>query len=149
MKTTKRSFNPIVVTLILIMMAACGGTLGSTATTIMPTSTPLNVAINGDPIEGRAIFTGEKQIYAFVPCSTCHYLKTHRYPLLGPDMAGISKRAATRVPGMSAVEYLRKSIRNPDDHVLENYPASTMNPGYAERLSDQEVEDVIAFLMTL
>jgi cytochrome c2 len=136
--------------MVLIVLTACGSIVGSTVTTnIVPTSTTSTTFLSGDPVRGQAIFNGEEKIHAFVPCSTCHYETRHRFPRLGPDMAGISQRAAERIPGMSAVEYLRHSIRHPDEHVVEDFPSSTMNPGYADRLTDEDVEDLIAFLMTL
>jgi mono/diheme cytochrome c family protein len=53
------------------------------------------------------------------------------------------------VEGMSATEYLRESIRFPDAYVVEDFPASTMNQAYDDILTDEQVEDVIAYLMTL
>jgi mono/diheme cytochrome c family protein len=144
--TLRRYIGTIVA---VLFITACGSIMGSTVTQIVPTSTASATTIIGDPETGRAIFNGEKKIEAFVPCSTCHYETRHRFPRLGPDMAGIAERAAKRVPGMSAADYLRDSIRNPDAHIVEDYPASTMNPGYADRLTDQDVDDLVAFLLTL
>jgi cytochrome c len=133
----------------LLLITACGSVMGSTVTQLVPTATAQTALLTGNAERGRAIFNGEKKIEAFVPCSTCHYETRHQFPRLGPDMAGVAERAATRVPGMSAADYLRLSIREPDAHVVDRYPASTMNPGYAERLTDENVEDLVAFMMTL
>jgi mono/diheme cytochrome c family protein len=136
--------------LLLLLVTACTGVIGSTATvSLMPTSTPERVFVDGDPEIGRAIFDGEKKVFAFVPCSTCHYVERHKRILLGPNMAGISKRAGSRVPGMSAVEYLRESIRFPNAYIVEGYPASTMNQAYDDRLTEENMNDVIAYLLTL
>jgi mono/diheme cytochrome c family protein len=148
-----KSTMTLCVSILVMVMAittACGGVLGSTtASNIPPTPDPVRDKITGDPEEGRAIFNGEKKIPAFVPCSTCHYVTRHRYPRLGPDLAGLSTRAATRVEGLSATEYLRDSIRYPDAYVVDGFPASTMNQAYDNILTDEQVEDVIAYLMTL
>jgi cytochrome c2 len=146
MKTTKQFSKPIFVIVMLALVSACGGVIGSTTTAKVLPEEP---ELTGDINRGRAIFNGEVQINAFVPCSTCHYVERHNYPLLGPDMVGVPRRAAGRIPGLSAAEYIRRSIVEPDFHVVENYPASTMNPGYAERLTQQDVNDLVAFLMSL
>lgn len=148
MKHTARHL--LFTTLLLLFVTACTGVLGSTATvSLVPTATPEQVFIDGDPAIGRAIFDGEKKVFAFVPCSTCHYVERHKLILLGPNMAGISKRASTRVPGVSAVEYLRESIRFPNAYVVEGYPASAMNQAYDDRLTEEDMNHIIAYLLTL
>ncbi|HSO20625.1 MAG TPA: hypothetical protein VLT88_14270, partial [Desulfosarcina sp.] len=52
---------------------------------------------------GREIYVGKGT------CETCHG-STTRYP----DLAGIATRAATRVPGLSALEYLAQSLYEPE-----------------------------------
>jgi len=39
----------------------------------------------------------------------------------GPSFQGISKRAGDRVPGLSAVEYLRQSIVDPSAYMVEGF----------------------------
>jgi mono/diheme cytochrome c family protein len=147
MKPTKMLLYGMTLTMLLVVITGCGGVVGST-TASMP-ATPEPEELQGDPEEGRAIFNGEKRIRSFVPCSTCHYVTPHRYPRLGPDLAGLSKRAGERQPGMSAAEYLRESIRYPDAYVVDGFPPSTMNQAYDDILTDEQVEDVIAYLLTL
>lgn len=149
MKTLRTLVHQMVTVCTIILAAACGGVLGSTTAQVVPEVSASEAQLTGDVNRGRAIFNGEVQINAFVPCSTCHYIERHRYPLLGPDMAGVSRRAAGRIPGVSAAEYIRRSIMEPDFHVVEDFPQSTMNPGYAERLTQQDVDDLVAFLMSL
>lgn len=149
MKTRRTFIYQVVLISTIILAAACGGVLGNTTAQVVTEVSASEIQLPGDVNRGRAIFNGEVQINAFVPCSTCHYVEQHRYPLLGPDMAGVSRRATRRIPGVSAAEYIRRSIMEPDFHVVENFPQSTMNPGYAERLAQQDVDDLVAFLMSL
>ncbi len=78
-------------------------------------------------------------------CYTCH-ANTSRYP----DLQGIATRAATRKPGMSALDYLAESLYEPGAYIVEGF-----NPGMPEAnkapigLTDGEILSVIAYLQTL
>jgi cytochrome c553 len=136
--------------LCLFVVSACASqTARAVPARPLPVSHTHTTMIRGDAEVGKAIFEGRKQIYAFVPCSTCHYVERHQGVLLGPNMAGLGKRAAERVPGMSAEEYLIESIKFPDAYVVDGFPASTMNQAYDDRLTDEEIAHVVAYLMTL
>jgi hypothetical protein len=50
---------------------------------------------------------------------------------------------------MSADEYLRQSIIDPDAYVVEGYPSGLMVPNLADTLSGTQIDDLVAFLMTL
>ena len=102
--------------------------------------------IGGDPKRGRDIFFASS-IGASAGCRVCHSIKPGERKV-GPSLAGIATRAATRVPGMSAEEYIRQSIEDPGAYIVEGFP-NAMLPDMAEKLSDQDMEDLIAFLMTL
>jgi len=67
---------------------------------------------------------------------------------VGPSLAGIATLAATRVPGMSAEEYIRESILHPDAHIVPGF--DNKMPSYiSEGLSPQDIDDLVGFLMTL
>jgi hypothetical protein len=68
---------------------------------------------------------------------------------VGPSFAGIGNRAENRVPGLSAEEYLRQSILEPDAYIVEGYPSGLMVPNLGETLTDAQIDDLVAFLMTL
>ncbi len=81
-------------------------------------------------------------------CSQCHYVdKADR--LIGPSLLGIGERAATRVEGQRAEDYIRNSIIHPNDHIVEDYPAGVMPQGYGDLFSDEELDDLITYLMGL
>ena len=82
-------------------------------------------------------------------CMTCHTIG-QTGALRFPDLSGVAGRAATRVPGMSDVEYFAQSIYEPDSYIVEGF-----NPGMPVinvppiGLTDQEILVVIAYLQSL
>jgi len=81
-------------------------------------------------------------------CITCHSLEPGK-TLVGPSHAGIATKAASVVPGMSAEDYLRQSIVTPDAHISEGFTAGVMYQNYSKDLTEQEINDLVAYLMTL
>ncbi len=71
-------------------------------------------------------------------------------PLRFPDLDGIGQRAATRVEGLSAVEYLAESLYEPAAYIVPGYP-NQMQPMNQPpiNLSDDEIKAVIAWLQSL
>ena len=63
-------------------------------------------------------------------------------------MTGISQRAGQRVPGLSAEEYIRQSILEPSAYLVSGY-RNIMYPLYKDKLSQQDLADLIAYLETL
>ena len=101
----------------------------------------------GDPKRGRELYF-ETSLGTNASCRICHSLEPD-VVLVGPSFAGIATRAATRVPGMSAEEYIRQSILDPDAYVVEGFQPGMEPPNFAEILTEQQIDDLVAFLMTL
>jgi len=108
---------------------------------------PSSVAGAGDAAEGEKLFK-ESVIGSQPGCINCHSLEPD-VTLAGPSQAGIATRAATRVAGMSAEDYLRQSILEPDAYTVENFNKGAMPIALAEELSEQQVNDLLAYLLTL
>lgn len=110
---------------------------------------PVEVAISKDmkPEEmakvGREIMDGKGL------CFTCHTVGKSGV-LRFPDLDGIGSRAATRIPGLSDVDYLAQSIYEPDKFIVPGF-----NPGMPVinkppiGLTDDEILAVIAYLQSL
>ncbi len=81
-------------------------------------------------------------------CASCHSLDIAVTSLPGPPLADIGHRAGIRVLGQTAEEYLRNSVLNPSDYIVEGYQ-DLMQKNLGELLSTQELDNLIAFLMTL
>ncbi len=80
-------------------------------------------------------------------CAQCHALAPDTV-VIGPSLAGIATRAATRVEGYDAVAYLEHSILAPGDYIVEGF-ANTMPTNFGKELTSEELTGVVAYLMTL
>jgi len=125
-----------------VTLAACGGE---------PTVDPLEI---GDPERGREIHeTGGGVIGRDLGrgCSACHSLDGSVSAGTGssraPSFQGISERAGDRVPGLSAVEYLRQSIVDPAAYVVEGFE-DFMPKTFRLLISEEDIDNLVAFLLT-
>lgn len=107
---------------------------------------------SGHPIDGDAergaqlLMEGQAEAPA---CSTCHQVVNGQIGFsVGPTLAGVGERATTRVVGMTAAEYLRQSILEPHRYVVTGY-RDIMYGDYSTHLTEQNVEDLIVYLLTL
>ena len=149
----KKAWLMTLVLLVVLGLVACGG--GGEEATAPEAAAPEAAAGEGaaggeappaigDPDAGRQIYEtgGESQI----PCASCHTLDGTA--LVGPSFQGIAERAGERVPGLSAEEYIRQSILNPGAYVVEGYQ-NVMNNNYGDFFSEEDVNNLIAFLLSL
>jgi len=81
-------------------------------------------------------------------CSTCHHDDSEDR-LIGPGLLNVAKRVETRVEGQSPVAYMFTSITNPGAYVVPDFPDGLMPTNWAEIYSEDEIYDIIAYLMTL
>ncbi len=91
---------------------------------------------------------GERIFFGKGTCSVCHTI--HQAGGRGPDLMGVSARAATRKPGMSGTAYLVESLVNPTAFVVPGYPP-IMPPATRPPvgLNRTELLAVIAYLQSL
>jgi cytochrome c oxidase subunit 2 len=113
-----------------VLLAGCGGNVAS--------------AQIGDPEQGRVIY--ETGGAAGIPCMSCHSLDGTT--IVGPSWQGIRERAATRVEGMSAEDYIRQSIEDPTAYVVDGYQP-VMPDVFGEKLSDEDINNIIAYMYSL
>jgi cytochrome c2 len=103
--------------------------------------------VAGDAARGRELFI-TFQPEANFACNTCH-LADSEAQLIGPGLLNIGERAARRVEGQDAPEYLHNAIVNPGAYVVEGYPDNLMPGVYGDIFSEEQINDLIAYLMTL
>ncbi len=117
---------------LLVTLAACGEE---------PTVNPLDI---GDPERGREIFeTGGGRLET--GCIVCHSLDGSENA--GPTLLGISALAGERVTDLSAVEYIRQSIVDPNAYEVEGFPL--IMPLFLQAvLGEEEINNLVAFLLT-
>jgi mono/diheme cytochrome c family protein len=110
--------------------------------TVEPTreDTPVN--------RGEMLFRESRGGFA---CATCHYASTNR--LLGPGLADIEERFQTYgIEEMTIEEYIRISLLAPVAFIAPAepaYPENLMPTNYRDLLSDEEINDLIAYILSL
>jgi mono/diheme cytochrome c family protein len=140
----KKVYVLAVLLLLVVLVAACGGggaSSGGGAASAKPAAT---AAPSGNAASGEALFK-QPTIGQNPGCGTCHSLDGSK--LVGPSLQGIATRAGSSVQGQSAEQYIHTSIVDPNAHVVEDYTQGVM-PSFKDALNDQQLNDLIAFLMT-
>jgi len=127
--------------LVEVPTAPSGPPVGADITKELPT---------GDPANGEALSLS-------LGCQACH-VTTPTGPAWPPsgDQPGIGERAATRIAqpdytGKAATpeQYLFESIAQPNAFIVSGFAEGVMPGNYAETLTDQDMADLIAYLLTV
>ena len=110
-------------------------------------------APSGDPERGKQIYNapvkaerGELQ-----PCSKCHPIGTGEKPAagIGINLGDIGNRAGNIVNGQSAADYLFTSIVDTDAYLAGGFQDGLMSREYKRLLTPQQIEDLVAYMLTL
>ena len=80
-----------------------------------------------------------------VGCVTCHSLDDTT--VLGPSLQDIGSTAQERIPGMSAEDYIRQSILEPNAFIIEGSTPNLMPPHYTDALTETQIDALITFLL--
>ncbi len=95
-------------------------------------------------------------LIAQLQCGICHVVPgvEGAQGQVGPSLAGIGERAATRVEGLLAEEYIRQSILDPNAFVVEECPtgpcpAGVMPADFGQRMTEEQMEALVVFLASL
>ena len=112
-----------------LISSACSSDAGAA-----PTAT-----LNPRQAEGKQVFNAH--------CATCHALVRNTV-IVGPSLYGIATRAAERMPGVGAEEYIEMSILEPDAYVVDGFQ-NVMIKNLSMQLTSEDLDAVVAFLMTL
>lgn len=121
-------FRILFIALAITALTAC--TTTSAAPT--PTYTPLEQI-------GQSVYA--------LRCAQCHALVQDTV-VIGPSLAGVATRAESRVPGMGAEEYIETSILFPKDFLVPEF-TDTMPTNFGKELTSEELQGIVAFLMTM
>ena len=97
----------------------------------------------GDAGNGQQVFIGATGAIA---CSSCH--TTDGGPHVGPSLQGIFAISAERIEGVSASDYLYRSLRDPASYVVDGF--SNLMPVFDDsEISPDDLLDLIAYLQEL
>lgn len=140
LKKSDLTLNPrytvLAIALTLIVgLAACGSQEVETNFEDLPA---------GDAERGAELY--DVSINLAPTCLNCHQLDEQA--LGGPGLGGYAQLAGERVEGQSAEEYTYLAIVDPGDYLTPGWN-NVMYARYGDRLSDQEIADLIAYLLTL
>jgi mono/diheme cytochrome c family protein len=88
---------------------------------------------------------------AGIGCEACHNLTlpedANNRGIIGPNLGNLADHAGTRVPGEDAYTYVHNSIVNPSAFTVPGYPAGVMPPGLETRMSAEELDALINWLL--
>jgi len=115
----------LVLALALVLVAACGGGGDSGG--------------GGDDAAAGQKLYAQAVLGAQAGCSTCHSLDGST--IVGPSMQGVGGR-------LSADE-IRTSILDPEAVISEGFPAGTMPNVWGDELTDEQVDQLVAYLSSL
>lgn len=93
---------------------------------------------NADPVRGETLLTT-------YTCVACHRLGAENG--VAPSFVGLAERAAERRPPLSAAAYIYQSIVEPATYLVDGYGAA-MPQNFEARMSDEDLGDIIAYLLT-
>ena len=128
-----------VLAIIMVTLVACRGTTAGSA----------GQGGVGDPARGQALFAKVMIGDPSAPgCATCHSLEPGK-TIVGPSLAGVATRAQQAEQGEDAGQYLRQSIRDPNAVIAPGFASGVMYPRYAENLTGEQIDDLVAYLLTL
>ncbi len=80
-------------------------------------------------------------------CRVCHSLDPG-VVIIGPSFDGVATAAIGRVPGLTAEEYIRQSIVDPDAFVVGGFEPGVMLPNFEDTLTEEQIDNLVAFLLT-
>ena len=102
-----------------------------------PSPTPTLLALES---KGQIVFKNY--------CSNCHSTSSETV-IVGPSLVGIATRGGDRIEGMDAQAYIRDSILNPNAYTVDSFPEGIMPLNMKDALSSEDLDAVVAYLLTL
>lgn len=149
---TPRTAGLVIVLALIITVLSLIGTAGAlvsipelrlTQTPHAAIGTPENATDIQARVKSADVVRGQA-LYAQYGCAGCHGIENGA----GPYVVGTGVRAETRREGYSPAVYLYESITNPNALVVTDYPAGVMPQHFRSVLSEQDLYDIIAWLLT-
>jgi mono/diheme cytochrome c family protein len=90
-----------------------------------------------------------QRVYLDTGCGGCHTIDGLTAGTVGPNQTNIATVAETRIPAMSAEDYILESILDPGAFLVDGYPDNVMPKNYNELLEPDEISDLVAFFLSL
>jgi mono/diheme cytochrome c family protein len=133
----KKAFLVVLAVCFTLGLAACGGGDDGTTTTSAATT---GATTGPDPSAGREVFIS-------TGCGSCHALEDAGTTAeIGPNLdtdLPLSAEAA----GAQLEDHVRTAIVDPDTWVMPRYSNGVMPRDYGDQLSDEELDNLVAYLV--
>lgn len=152
-ETPQPKLTPVVMIFGVVTIIAALVALASIVTTIPDQKTLLTpVVVEGAPdfaaaVEAKVAAADASKgeaVYNEYGCIACH---SQEYGA-GPNIVGLGARAATRRPNYTAAAYLYESIVSPNAYTVPDYSAGVMLQNFKDRIPEDRLYDLIAWLLT-
>lgn len=102
---------------------------------------------SGDPDQGAQMFNSS-QIGDAPGCATCHSIVPGEI-IVGPSLAGVASKDSNQLDYSTAEEYVLQSILEPNAYIVEGFSPNIMYQDFSSALTEKELQDLTAYLMTL
>ena len=132
-------------------------TASITGTQSAPTAAP---AVTPAPSASQPVASGKgnaangEKLFASNGCAACHSFKEGE-KIVGPSLYHISQAAGNILKGgdytgkaKTAEDYIRESIVEPNTYIVPGFSAGIMLQDFGKKLNAQNIDDLVAFLMT-
>jgi mono/diheme cytochrome c family protein len=157
-----------VVGVIGVLAVSCGGPTSTPIATsipttapspIPPTSTPVPTAtesviepteVPSTPIEDPDPVKQGQALAARFGCAACH--SADGSPKVGPTWKGLFGSEENLTDGSTAIvdaAFVIESILDPDAKITQGFTANIMPKDFGEKLSDSDIDAIIAYLKSL
>jgi mono/diheme cytochrome c family protein len=121
--------------LVAVMLISVAGSVGSLFDELFGSST----AAADEPVEVDPVVLAGEALASGNGCSACH--SVDGTVLAGPSWLGLGDRADE--------DYIRTSIIDPNAVIVEGFVAGIMPTTYADSISDDDLDALVAYLASL
>lgn len=139
---------------VVAVLPTTDGTAAESTPEVTAPVVPVPTAITlGDAGRGETLFvTSYTTAQGPWACNLCHSVTEQR--LVGPGLGGIQTRFATYGQAQPIQNYIHEAIFYPNDFIVPAdaggaYPPNLMPQNYIELLSEQDVADIAAYILSL
>jgi mono/diheme cytochrome c family protein len=134
------TYRRVLLVAAVVLLAACASPSQPPTDEGGPNPDPTAGMTGGSVSNGRQVFLSRG-------CAACHTIQGVQGAAgtIGPNLTNVASATGERKPNMSAEDYLRESITEPDAYIVQGFRRGAM-PKLP--LNARQVDDLVAFLMT-
>jgi mono/diheme cytochrome c family protein len=138
------SLHPVLLIALVVVLTGCDRPTLANLTETAVVANPPTVVGTPDPAlapeRGQSLFVSQ--------CAACHAVDGSGRSA-GPDIKGMAERVEAVFPGRDLVDYMHESIVDIHAYVPDGYHGDVMPANYAETLSEQQIDDLVAYMMSI